>query len=302
MTDARMIAGVEVKPLAVFEGLTIENENFDGCDLRGATFVNCVIQNCNFSQAILVSLDDEDDDNDPTRTDQARPPTVLSRQEEEAIRREYMKRLYSIDAPSPWRGTGLAEERPRRTSSPEIDAKVESLRKWREGLQVEAAATSGQDEPTAVRTVFLNSKLDGCSFADGYLSTVVFQACELSDLSFEKTNAEFVWFVQSKLSNINFQESLFEEVLFIESVVRQADFSGSTPGKTSFDDSQLISCDFRQLQSDFLEFAYVSLVDCDFSEAEMYEAAGRDMVISGSTNLDITKLRELKDEEEEESE
>jgi uncharacterized protein YjbI with pentapeptide repeats len=60
--EKRSVLGVTLEPGARFESMTIAGADFSHADLRGATFVDCVLEGCNFTGANLAPVEEGDFD------------------------------------------------------------------------------------------------------------------------------------------------------------------------------------------------------------------------------------------------
>lgn len=117
-----------------------------------------------------------------------------------------------------------------------------------------------------------SAKGEGCLFAD-----VIFNHCDLSNISFLEAVCRRVEFHNCRLTGIDFIRGTLEDVLFENCECSYANFSSARFKRCSFQNTRFLEAAFSMCSFMHMEIAY-----CDFMGSELLDASLKGMDFSNS--------------------
>jgi len=298
VSNVRTIGDVEVKPLAVFRGLTIENQDFSGWNFAGVTFVDCLIRNCKFKGSRLSDFDGEDD---------ASIDDVIENWEEQ--RDEWKRQLYGIDGPSPWRRPSSLpaghddkkEATTRYRSAEDVENETERemihVRDLRSRLGIDATATNPDDDTWRVQSVWHRTRLENCDFDDADMYGGHFSSSAIQNSRFRDSDLTFAVFSDSTITESDYSRAHLESADFLRSRSTKSLFGEAIFDDSYIEDSTFEDCSFEKVCLNGSEFIDSTLADCDFTESVFEEILVSNLTMTGTTNLELEDVEEAESAE-----
>ncbi len=187
--DERSVSGVLLAQGARFESLTIIGADFSEADLRGVTFVDCRLENCDFTGAVLTPADEDARDASGRRLSTPGFPG----KEAEFARTSIVNCRFDL-------------------------AKLERAR----FLDVQVSSSSFV-KARAEYAGFLRVEMREVNFSSAKLTGTGIESCSLEEVTFARSRGAFTGLRKSRFVKCVFEDEILEGSLALQSTFDECD-------------------------------------------------------------------------------